>query len=96
MFLGLHHNLKRKKQQDYNKARRTKQLSDWAEYKSAQGQVRQTIRTEHQKHNCKGYVILMEISHLALHKSHKKDQIGINSLQTSDGLATTPAEKLKS
>jgi len=87
----------RKKQRYYNKARRTKQSSDWAEYKSVQGQVRQTIRTEHQKHIEK---ILNSSSNFNGNKpfwhyikSRRKDQTGISSLQTSNGVATTPAEK---
>ncbi|XP_065918884.1 uncharacterized protein [Dysidea avara] len=78
-------------------SRRTKRSTDWAEYKSVQGQVRQTIRTEHQKHIAK---ILNSSSNLNGNKpfwhyikSRKKDQTGISSLQTTDGVATTPAEK---
>ena len=35
--------LTRKKQRFYNKAKRTKQLTDWAKYKSIQGQVCKSI-----------------------------------------------------
>ena len=43
----------RKKQQFYNKAKRTKWSANWAEYKNIQGQVRQSIRVEHQKYIAK-------------------------------------------
>ena len=39
-----------KKQQHYNKAKRTKRSTDWAEYRSIQGQVHQSIHNEHR--NC--------------------------------------------
>ena len=87
----------RKKQRLYNKARRTKQSTDWAEYKSVQGQVRQTIRAEHQKHIVKILNLSSKLNgnkpfcHYI--KSHKKDQAGISSLQTTDGVVTTPAGK---
>ena len=87
----------RKKQRFYNKAKRTKQSADWAEYKNIQGQVRQSIRVEHQKYIAK---ILNSSSSLNGNKpfwhyikSRKKDQAGISSLQTTNGVATTPTEK---
>ena len=87
----------RKKQRCYNKAKCTKRSTDWAEYKSIQGQVRQSIRNEHQNYITK---ILSSSSNLNGNKpfwhyikSQKKDQTGISSLQTANGVATTPAEK---
>ena len=87
----------RKKQRFYNKAKRSKQLSDQAEFKSIQGQVCQSIHAEHQKHFTK---ILSSSSSLNDNKpfwhyiqSCIKDRIGISSLQTTDGIATTLAEK---
>ena len=40
----------RKKQRCYNKAKRSKRSTDWVEYKSIQGQVRQSICNEHQNY----------------------------------------------
>jgi len=40
----------RKKQRFYNNAKRTKLSSDWAKYKSIQGQVYKSIHAEHQNH----------------------------------------------
>ena len=42
-----------KKQQCYNKAKRTKWSTYWAEYKSIQGQIHQSIHTEHQNYIAK-------------------------------------------
>ena len=87
----------RKKQRFYNKAKRSKRSADWAEYKNIQGQVRQSIHVEHQKYIAK---ILNSSSSLNGNKplwhyikSRKKDQAGISSLQTTNGVATTPTEK---
>ena len=89
----------RKKQQFYNKAKRSHLWSDQAEYKSVQTQVRKSIHTEHQEHNSK---ILNSSNNLNCNKpfwryikSYKKDQAGISSLQTPDRVATTPLEKAK-
>ena len=40
----------RKRQKCYNEAKRTKWSTDWAEYKSIQGQVRQSILNKHQNY----------------------------------------------
>ena len=89
----------RKKQRCYNKAKRTKRSTDWAEYKSIQGQVRQSICNEHQNYITK---ILSSSSNLNGNKpfwhyisslERKKEQTGISSLQTTNRVATTPAEK---
>ena len=89
----------RKKKQFHNKAKRTKQLTDWTEYKSIQGQVCQSVCAEQQKYIAK---ILNSSSVLNGNKpfwhyirSCKKNQAGISSLQTFNGVATTSAEMAK-
>ena len=78
----------------YDKAKRSHLSSDWAEYKSVQIQVRKSIRTEHQKHISKILNSSNNLNHnkpfWQYIKSRKKH---LSSLQTPDGVATTPLEK---
>ena len=83
----------RKKQHFYNNAKRSKLSSDWAKYKSIQGQVRKSIRAEHQNHITKILISPNSLNHNKPFWNYikfcKKDQAGISSLQTPDGVVTT-------
>ena len=88
-----------KKQWWYNKGKRTKQSTDWAEYKNNQEKVYQSIHNEYQKYIAK---ILHSSSNLNgdrpfCHyiKSQRKIKAGISSLQTTNRVATPLPKRLK-